>query len=110
MESEQKPKEIKIEFSCEVRELPPTKQEQKRDKRAKKVSTFCIYVSLIFFVVGMYFILTTNSWGEGRIIFVAIIMALSFLFFIASSISYKELKVLKDFFSGESSTDDFYYT
>ena len=52
MESEQKPKEIKIEFTCEVKDLPPTKREQRCDKRAKKVSSFCGRVSrfgLIFY-------------------------------------------------------------
>lgn len=41
----------------------------------------------------------------------AIIMALSFLFFVASSMasSYKKFKIVKDYLSGESSTDDFNY-
>ena len=104
MESGQKPKDIKVEFTCEVKDLPPTKREQRRDKRAKKVSSFCGRVSLVFLVLGLY-------WGGGRIMLAAIIMALSFLFFVASSMasSYKKFKIVKDYLSGESSTDDFNY-
>lgn len=49
--------------------------------------------------------------GGGRIMLAAIIMALSFLFFVASSMasSYKKFKIVKDYLSGESSTDDFNY-
>lgn len=111
MESEQKPKEIKVEFSCEVKELPPTKKEQRQDRRAKKVSKFCGYSSLFCFVVGMYFIFTTTSWYAGRFMLATLILGLSFLLFIASSIasSYKEIKNAKDFFSGESSFNDYNY-
>lgn len=111
MESGQKPKEIKVEFTCEVKDLPPTKREQRRDKRAKKVSSFCGRVSLVFLVLGLYFIFTTTNWGGGRIMLAAIIMTLSFLFFVASSMasSYKKFKIVKDYLSGESSTDDFNY-
>ncbi len=63
MESGQKPKDIKVEFTCEVKDLPPTKREQRRDKRAKKVSSFCGRVSLVFLVLGLYFIFTTTNWG-----------------------------------------------
>lgn len=111
MESEQKPKEIKIEFTCEVKDLPPTKREQRCDKRAKKVSSFCGRVSLVFLVLGLYFIFTTTNWGGGRIMPAVIIMALSFLFFVASSMasSYKKFKIVKDFLSGEGGIGDYRY-
>ena len=34
MENEQKPKDIKVEFSCEVKEQTPSKNKQMRNKRA----------------------------------------------------------------------------
>ena len=40
MESEQKPKEIKIEFTCEVKEKPLSPKLQKRKKRADAAETF----------------------------------------------------------------------
>ena len=34
MESEQKPKDIKVEFSCEVKDPVPLEKKKKRNKRA----------------------------------------------------------------------------
>ena len=87
MKSEQIPKEIKAEFSSEVKETTPSEKKKKRNKRALWVSTYLGYASFFFFCDSIYFYATTETWTDARVFFVAASMAMSILLFFASAVA-----------------------
>ena len=66
MKSEQKPKEIKIEFTCEVKEKPLSPKLQKRKKRADAAETFFSLIVVILLILIPYFVVSTNDWTDVR--------------------------------------------
>lgn len=111
MESEQKPKEIKIEFSCEVKELPPTKKQKKRKERALWVSFYLGCAAFFLLCDSIYFFATTEQWTDARTYFVAGLMALSILLFYISAVvnSYYDTPNYKDIKNSDSYFNDYDY-
>ena len=67
MESEQKPKEIKIEFTCEVKEKPLSPKLQKRKKRADAAETFFSLIVVILLILIPYLVVSTNDdWTDAQ--------------------------------------------
>ena len=66
MESEQKPKEIKIEFTCEVKEKPLSPKLQKRKKIAEAAETLFSFIVVILSLLLPYIVVFTNDWSEAQ--------------------------------------------
>ena len=67
MKSEQKPKEIKIEFTCEVKEKPLSPKLQKRKKRADAAETFFSLIVVILLILIPYLVVSTNDdWTDAQ--------------------------------------------
>lgn len=66
MESEQKPKEIKIEFTCEVKEKPLSPKLQKRKKKADVAETFFSFIVLILSILLPYIVVSTHDWSDAQ--------------------------------------------
>ena len=111
MKSEQIPKEIKAEFSSEVKETTPSEKKKKRNKRTLWVSTYLGYASFFFFCDSIYFYATTETWTDARVFFVAAFMALSILLFFASAVadSYYDFPDYKDIKRSNGGENDYDY-
>ena len=66
MKSEQTPKEIKIEFSCEVKEKPLPPKLQKRKKKADVAETFFSFIVLILSILLPYIVVSTHDWSDAQ--------------------------------------------
>lgn len=111
MESEQKPKDIKVEFSCEVKDPVPSEKKKKRNKRALIISTYLGYASFFFFCDSIYFYAKTERWTDARFFFVAAFMVLSILLFFASAVadSYYDFPDYKDIKRSNGGESDYDY-